>query len=106
MFTLYWIKVIGTLNIASFIIGIISALSLTLIIVSLPAVEGEKSIKMAYKIIKYLFIITIVCFIICLLTPSKNDLYLMNDIGPRIEHYKDSLKKDSIKIEILPTDFY
>lgn len=94
MNTLYWITVLGNLNITLILVSallfIILLMSFVVFIVNLDKYGDKYTKAFAGKTMKYASIAFILTVIIQVFLPSKTDLYLIYGVGGTMDYLKEN----------------
>lgn len=92
MSTLYWITVLGNLNIFAQVALFLSfvAAGITGICAKTNENEGDKSSRVLFKAFRISSISTIIAFLMVLFIPSTEQLYAIYGVGTVIDYAKNS----------------
>lgn len=92
MSTLYWITVLGNLNIVAQVALFLSfvAAGVTGICAKIDENEGDKSSRALLKAFRISSISTIIAFLMVLFIPSTEQLYAIYGVGTVIDYTKNS----------------
>ena len=92
MSTLYWITVLGNLNIVAQVALFLSfvAAGIAGVCAKIDEHEGNKSSRVLFKAFKISSISTIVAFLMILFIPSTEQLYAIYSVGTVIDYAKEN----------------